>query len=164
MLRFVMAAMALTLLAACGEQTPSGGGGTPAAACNKTAQTGPDDFQASITLDQTTSDGLKFGDFYKGCGATAGKGQTVSVQYTGWLTSGSKFDSSRDRGQPFTFQLGAGQVIKGWDEGVAGMQVGGKRRLEIPAALGYGPQGYPPVIPAGATLVFDVELVSISNS
>ena len=87
--------------------------------------------------------------------------RTVSVHYTGWLTNGEKFDSSRDRNQPFGFNLGAGQVIAGWDEGVAGMKVGGRRKLVIPADLGYGTAGAPPDIPPGATLVFDVELLDV---
>ena len=108
---------------------------------------------------QRTASGLGYIDEAVGDGAEAQRGQTVRVHYTGWLTSGQKFDSSRDKGQPFAFLLGSGQVIRGWDEGVAGMRVGGKRRLVVPAALGYGERGFPGVIPPGATLLFDVELL-----
>src|ERR1700736_4857053 len=94
-----------------------------------------------------TPDGLQYWDIKVGTGATAQKGQTVKVHYTGWLTNGKKFDSSVDRGEPFAFNLGAGQVIKGWDEGVAGMKVGGKRQLRIPPELGYGSRGAGGVIP-----------------
>ncbi len=86
---------------------------------------------------------------------------TVDVHYTGWLTTGAKFDSSLDRGKPFSFKLGAGQVIKGWDQGVVGMRVGGKRRLTIPSHLAYGDRGFPGAIPPGATLVFEVELLGV---
>ena len=105
--------------------------------------------------------GLQYWEIKVGTGAVAKAGQKVSVHYTGWLTNGKKFDSSVDRGQPFDFQLGAGQVIKGWDEGVAGMKVGGKRQLRIPPELGYGSRGAGGVIPPDATLIFDVELLAI---
>ena len=108
-----------------------------------------------------TDSGLKFDDTVIGDGATAEKGQTVSVHYTGWLTDGEKFDSSKDRNDPFQFPLGAGRVIRGWDEGVQGMKVGGTRRLTIPPQLGYGAQGAGGVIPPNATLVFEVELLAI---
>jgi FKBP-type peptidyl-prolyl cis-trans isomerase len=108
----------------------------------------------------TTASGLQYWDLKVGNGATAAPGQTVSVHYTGWLSGGGKFDSSVDRSQPFQFPLGAGRVIKGWDEGVAGMKVGGKRQLRIPPALGYGSRGVGP-IPPDATLVFDVELLGV---
>jgi FKBP-type peptidyl-prolyl cis-trans isomerase FkpA len=109
----------------------------------------------------TTADGLKYWDTKVGTGTTATSGHKVKVHYTGWLTNGKKFDSSVDRKEPFEFQLGGGQVIKGWDEGVAGMKVGGKRRLEIPPALGYGSRGAGGVIPPDATLLFDVELLDV---
>jgi FKBP-type peptidyl-prolyl cis-trans isomerase FkpA len=114
---------------------------------------------------QTTASGLQYTDTEVGTGATAQKGQYVSVHYTGWLynagVQGAKFDSSKDRGQPFSFDLGAGMVIKGWDEGVAGMQIGGKRTLIIPPELGYGARGAGGVIPPNATLKFDVELLAV---
>jgi FKBP-type peptidyl-prolyl cis-trans isomerase FkpA len=97
-----------------------------------------------------------------GTGDEAQPGKFVTVHYTGWLTDGKKFDSSRDRNRPFDFQLGAGNVIRGWDTGVAGMKVGGQRRLIIPANLGYGVRGAPPVIPPNATLIFDVELLKVN--
>src|SRR5262245_26108299 len=105
---------------------------------------------------------LQIQELAVGNGAEAKAGQKVSVHYTGWLTNGKKFDSSLDRGRPFEFKLGAGQVIKGWDQGVAGMKVGGKRKLTIPAELAYGAQGRPPVIPANSVLVFDVELLKVN--
>lgn len=114
---------------------------------------------------QTTASGLQYEDTIPGTGATAAAGQRVSVHYTGWLFNdgqqGGKFDSSKDRGQPFQFGLGAGQVIKGWDEGVQGMKVGGTRRLVIPAELGYGARGAGGVIPPNATLLFEVELLAV---
>jgi len=97
----------------------------------------------------------------EGAGTEARAGNTVSVHYVGTLTDGKKFDSSRDRGQPFTFKLGAGQVIKGWDQGVAGMKVGAVHKLTIPPQLAYGDRGFPPVIPPGSTLVFEVELLDV---
>jgi FKBP-type peptidyl-prolyl cis-trans isomerase FkpA len=113
----------------------------------------------------TTPSGLQYEDTTPGSGATAVAGQEVQVHYTGWLyddgVAGKKFDSSKDRGQPFEFSLGAGMVIKGWDEGVAGMQVGGTRRLVIPAALGYGARGAGGVIPPNATLLFEVDLLGV---
>jgi FKBP-type peptidyl-prolyl cis-trans isomerase FkpA len=109
-----------------------------------------------------TKSGLKYFDLKAGTGAEATAGKKVKVHYTGWLTDGKKFDSSVDRGQPFEFDLGAGMVIKGWDEGVAGMKVGGKRQLQIPAALGYGERGAAGLIPPNATLIFDVELIAVN--
>ncbi len=104
---------------------------------------------------------LQIEEIQVGTGAEAKSGQSVSVHYTGTLTNGSKFDSSRDRKEPFDFQLGAGMVIKGWDQGVAGMKVGGRRKLTIPPELGYGAGGYPPVIPPNSTLIFDIELIEV---
>ncbi len=104
---------------------------------------------------------LKVEDLVKGTGAAAAAGKQVTVHYTGWLTDGTKFDSSKDSGQPFSFVLGAGEVIPGWDQGVAGMKVGGKRKLTIPPDLGYGAQGAGGVIPPNATLVFEVELLGV---
>jgi FKBP-type peptidyl-prolyl cis-trans isomerase len=104
---------------------------------------------------------LQYIDVLVGTGAEAQSGQQVTVHYTGWLTSGDKFDSSRDRNDPFTFSLGRSQVIKGWDLGVAGMRVGGQRRLIIPSDLGYGARGAGGVIPPNATLIFDVELLRV---
>lgn len=113
----------------------------------------------------TTASGLQYSVLKAGTGAMPHKGNRVTVHYTGWLDQngqpGQKFDSSVDRGMPFTFIIGAGQVIKGWDEGVMGMKIGEKRRLVIPSNLAYGPHGIPGAIPGGATLIFDVELLGI---
>ncbi len=120
---------------------------------------------ASTPAITTTASGLKYSDEKAGTGTEAAKGKQVSVHYTGWLSDkgakGTKFDSSVDRGEPFKFNLGAGQVIPGWDEGVAGMKVGGKRTLIIPSKLGYGSRGAGGVIPPDAELIFDVELLGV---
>jgi peptidylprolyl isomerase len=112
---------------------------------------------------KTTESGLRYVDIEKGEGETPEKGQTVVVHYTGSLADGTKFDSSRDRDRPFSFKLGEGQVIKGWEEGISTMQVGGRRQLIIPPELGYGQKGAGGVIPPNATLIFDVELLKISS-
>ena len=109
----------------------------------------------------TTASGLVIDEIEIGTGETAVAGRMVSVHYTGWLTDGRKFDSSKDRNDPFAFPLGAGHVIRGWDEGVQGMQDGGKRKLTIPPELGYGARGAGGVIPPNATLVFEVELLKV---
>ena len=108
-----------------------------------------------------TASGLEYWDIKVGTGAVAQSGHEVKVDYTGWLTDGKKFDSSVGTGHPFGFMLGASQVIKGWDEGVAGMKEGGKRQLRIPPDLAYGAKGYPGAIPPNATLIFDVQLVDV---
>jgi FKBP-type peptidyl-prolyl cis-trans isomerase len=108
-----------------------------------------------------TDSGLQYWDITVGTGDVAKQGSHVKVHYTGWLTTGKKFDSSVDAGRPFEFAIGRGDVIKGWDEGVTGMKVGGKRQLRIPPELGYGANGYPGVIPANATLIFDIQLLAV---
>jgi FKBP-type peptidyl-prolyl cis-trans isomerase len=108
-----------------------------------------------------SASGLVYWDIRVGNGQVAKEGSHVRVHYTGWLTSGKKFDSSVDAGKPFDFTIGNSEVIKGWEEGVAGMKVGGKRQLRIPPALGYGAAGYPGAIPANATLIFDVQLLGV---
>ena len=161
-----LAGAALLLLAACGYPDPSSASG-PVATTEQTTPTpvaGSDDFNEGASKTPITfPDGLKIIDLRAGQGtATATSGSTLSVQYTGWLSSGQKFDSSRDRGQPFQFTVGEGSVIPGWDEGVQGMKVGGRRKLIVPPALGYGTQGQPPVIPPNATLYFTIEVLSIT--
>jgi FKBP-type peptidyl-prolyl cis-trans isomerase len=162
--------LALVLGASCGgDTTPAAATTAPTQKAATTATTAPKTATGAAAAGipplagtpTKTGSGLEYIDAVVGTGAVAQAGQTVSVHYTGWLTDGKKFDSSRDRGQPFQFVLGRGQVIKGWDEGVAGMKIGGSRRLFIPAALGYGSQGAPPLIGPGATLVFDVELLGV---
>jgi peptidylprolyl isomerase len=114
-----------------------------------------------VSTEQTTPSGLKYVDLVEGTGASPQKGQTTVVHYIGTLEDGTKFDSSVDRNQPFEFSIGLGKVIKGWDEGVMSMKVGGRRKLIIPSNLGYGARGAGGVIPPNATLIFDVELLGI---
>lgn len=125
-----------------------------------------DPTKGAAPMTTKTDSGLQYQDLVVGTGAEATTGHQVRVHYTGWLqnpdgSAGTKFDSSLDRGQPFVFPLGQGRVIRGWDEGVAGMKVGGKRKLIIPASLGYGSRGAGGVIPPNATLIFDVELLGV---
>jgi peptidylprolyl isomerase len=135
------------------------------AACGSSRDARSAGFSAELGVDTTKMTrapaGLWYTDVATGQGAEAEPGRTVRVHYTGWLPNGKKFDSSRDRGEPFAFTLGAGQVIPGWDEGVKGMKVGGRRKLVLPPQLAYGDAGAPPDIPPAATLVFDVEVLDI---
>jgi FKBP-type peptidyl-prolyl cis-trans isomerase len=183
-------ALAATLLAACGangDVAPADSGcpvGVAASSCTSstssstasstpapnpctTAPTpsptaGGDNFCRFVAITNTLADGLQWGDITVGTGAAVATGAKIDVQYTGWLeATGAVFDTSRQAGRgAFSITLGQHQVIPGWEEGIPGMKVGGKRRLVIPPALAYGAQGYPPTIPANATLVFDIELVS----
>ena len=153
---FVLLAAALFVLAACGDD--GGNGGTDTGSSDEEAA-GSD---ADCATEETTLDsGLKIKDVECGDGEEAKKGDTLEVHYEGRLEDGTKFDASRDHGSTFEFQLGAGQVIAGWDEGLVGMKVGGVRELTIPPDLGYGAAGAPPAIPPNSTLIFEVELVSI---
>jgi len=149
----------LGLLIACGSNEEKGTtpGVTPTATGAGTGG-GPPPVSAQATV---TASGLRIIEVEIGTGNEAQKGETVIVHYTGWLADGTKFDSSLDRGQPLSFVLGAGQMIPGFDEGIAGMRVGGKRRLIIPSGLAYGSTGRPPVIPANAELTFDIQLVGL---
>ena len=150
---FFVAAAAAALVAAC-----------HGAACAQPATpvhgAGPPALPAMVQW-HTTKSGLQYAEVKAGSGASPHDGQVVVVHFTGWLDDGTQFDSSRDRKKPFGFPLGSGQVIKGWDEGVRGMRVGGTRRLVVPPALGYGSAGIPGVVPPDATLIFDVELLRI---
>jgi len=146
MRRLLLLASASLLLAACNSSTPAA-----------TPTTNPTANATEVTM----ADGLQYTDEQVGTGTEATAGKTAVVHYTGWLMDGTKFDSSLDRNQPFSFPIGGGQVIKGWDEGVVGMKVGGKRMLIIPPQLGYGARGAGGVIPPNATLKFEVQLLDV---
>jgi peptidylprolyl isomerase len=135
-------------------------GAGPGAATSTASTAGAEEKKVADEYQKSAS-GLQWKDLKVGEGVSPVTGQTVSVHYTGWLTDGKKFDSSRDRGQPFQFVIGKGQVIKGWDEGVSTMKVGGRRELLIPPELAYGSRGFPGAIPPGSTLRFDVELLGV---
>jgi peptidylprolyl isomerase len=171
--RSLFLAIALSVLVAgCGYPDPGSSSSGPAAGTSVPTATpsptpsaspspGGDDFNAGAGLPVVTlPDGLKYIDVVAGPGPQPKKGDTITVHYTGWLSNGTKFDSSRDRGTPASFQIGIGAVIPGWDEGVITMKVGGKRKLILPPALGYGAAGQPPTIPANSTLIFVVELLN----
>lgn len=158
-----LAAASLAAFSACTKksETESAAPAQGAAPSAPSTPSTPTTSASSAGSVKTLPDGLKIEDVKVGTGAEAVAGKLVSVHYTGTLADGKKFDSSLDRGQPFQFPLGQGRVIKGWDEGVAGMKVGGKRKLTIPAELGYGAAGAGGVIPPNATLLFDVELLNV---
>jgi FKBP-type peptidyl-prolyl cis-trans isomerase len=169
------AGISLVALCGCGSSDTTSGsapGSASSSASTETSASGTgtcasvpartDDLHQKVALTTTTTDGLQDGDIQPGSGPQAEPGEHITMQYTGWLQDGTSFDSSRKPGgQPFPFTLGAGQVIRGWDEGIVGMRLGGVRRLVIPPSLGYGASGQPPVIPPNATLTFDVQLICI---
>jgi peptidylprolyl isomerase len=146
----VVALMAVSLSAAAQPAAPTPSGGPPPL--------------PAMVQWHTTPSGMKYAEITVGTGPEPRDGQTAVVHFTSWLDDGTKFDSSHERGKPFGFQLGAGRVIKGWDEGVRGMRVGGKRRLVVPPALAYGPEGIPGRVPPNATLTFDIELLRVVAS
>jgi FKBP-type peptidyl-prolyl cis-trans isomerase len=162
-----------TVLALSGCQQGQGGAPSAASGSSTNSSSGTTTTSTTTTTQGTAtpetagpkeiamSNGLKYVDLKVGDGTIAESGSSVTVHYTGWLTDGTKFDSSVDSGKPFTFRIDAGQVIAGWDQGVKGMRVGGKRKLTIPPDLGYGARGAGGVIPPNATLVFDVELLEV---
>lgn len=158
----IFLAVAVVLLACGSDSKKSSSTPTPAALVNADQSDGNAPGLPVLEGEiQKTASGLRYIDEKSGDGPTPSAGQTVSVQYTGWLTNGRQFDTSSSRGAPYTFVLGQGNVIKGWDEAIAAMKLHGKRRLIIPPALAYGGQSVGSVIPANATLIFDVELVGI---
>jgi len=169
MKRFVTSALAALLAMsalACNQTSTKTSSSGMEASTSAKAQTPPPATSATPApagQEVTMPNGLKYTDVKVGDGDIADNGMTATVHYTGWLLDGTKFDSSLDHGQPFSFKIGAGGVIKGWDEGVKGMRIGGKRHLIIPADMGYGANGAGGVIPPNATLVFDIDLLSLSK-
>jgi FKBP-type peptidyl-prolyl cis-trans isomerase FkpA len=149
-------AVALLLAAGCGGETRGVAGGP-----GDVARSYAPELNVDLNRMERTETGLRYEDMREGTGAEAMPGQIVTVHYTGWLPDGTQFDSSRDHDQPFQTPIGVGRVIPGWDEGIPGMRVGGQRKLVIPPALAYGERGAGGVIPANATLVFDVELLDV---
>ena len=165
-LRLLLALMLLAGVAGCqsDDTSKTETATTETAATEKAATEGGETTEGTAVDENevTTESGLKYVDYTVGDGASPKEGDTVTVHYSGFLTDGTKFDSSVDRGKPFQFIIGVGQVIKGWDEGVMSMAIGGKRKLIIPPELGYGARGAGGVIPPNATLLFDVELLGIN--
>ena len=151
-------AVLMLFLAACGGSDDDGGGSEAGGGADETESAGSEDCPTEPT---TTDSGLQIKEFECGDGEEAESGDTLEVHYEGRLEDGTKFDASRDHGSTFEFQVGAGQVIQGWDEGLVGMKIGGERELTIPPDLGYGAAGVPPAIPPNSTLVFVIELVDI---
>lgn len=153
----------LALVGGCGgdEQPEEESAGSSAVASSEVAQEYADELDVDLSSMTRSESGLYVGQIAEGEGEPAAAGDTVVVHYTGWLPDGTKFDSSRDRDEPFPVQIGAGRVIAGWDEGVVGMRPGGRRMLVIPPSMGYGTRGAGGAIPPNATLVFDVELLEV---
>ena len=159
--RRAVLALTLALAAACTSDEGAAGGSRAPANPDPAQNTYAPALNVNLQTSSKTAEGLYYRDVQEGTGQVAVEGRQIRVHYTGWLPDGTKFDSSRDRNEPLPFTLGAGMVIRGWDIGVAGMRVGGRRTLVIPADLGYGANGMPPDIPGNSVLVFDVELVEV---
>ncbi|MBI4864830.1 MAG: FKBP-type peptidyl-prolyl cis-trans isomerase [Candidatus Riflebacteria bacterium] len=158
----MLVVVSVFVVVGCGEEKPAPSeSATPVPTVSAAAAPGVVVPSTAAGAVQTMPSGLKIEDLKVGDGASPNPGQTAVVHYTGWLTDGTKFDSSVDRGRPFEFPIGAGRVIKGWDEGVATMKIGGKRKLTIPPEIGYGATGAGTKVPPNATLIFEVELLEV---